>query len=198
MIIGLTGGIATGKSKVAGFLMKQGLPVVDADKVAREVVEPGEKAYSQIIDHFGTEVLEKDGSINRKELGRIIFSNQEKRELLNQIVHPAVRQRMIEKKEILQKQGHHHIVFDIPLLVESKLQHMVDLVVLVYTDPASQIKRLMERDNQGAEDAESRIASQMPIDEKKQHADEVIDNSGSEDETKEQILELSRKYRWII
>lgn len=198
MIIGLTGGIATGKSKVSGFLMKQGLPVVDADKVAREVVEPGEKAYSQIIDHFGTEILDKDGSINRKELGRVIFSDREKREMLNQIVHPAVRQRMIEKKEAIQKQGSEFVVFDIPLLIESKLQHMVDLVVLVYAEPAVQMKRLMERDNQGTEDAKNRIASQMPIDEKKQHADEIIDNSGSEEETEQQIRELSRKYNWHL
>lgn len=198
MIIGLTGGIATGKSKVSGFLMKQGLPVVDADKVAREVVEPGEKAYSQIIDHFGTEILDKDGSINRKELGRVIFSDREKREMLNQIVHPAVRRRMIEKKEAIQKQGSELVVFDIPLLIENKLQHMVDLVVLVYAEPAVQMKRLMERDNQGTEDAKNRIASQMPIDEKKQHADEIIDNSGPEEETEQQIRELSRKYNWNL
>lgn len=198
MIIGLTGGIATGKSKVADFLMKHGLPVVDADKVAREVVEPGEKAYSQIIDHFGTEILDKDGSINRKELGRVIFSDREKREMLNQIVHPAVRQRMIEKKEVLQKQGSELVVFDIPLLIENKLQHMVDLVVLVYAEPAVQMERLMERDNQGKEDANNRIASQMPIEEKKQYADEVIDNSGSEEETEQQIRQLGRKYNWNI
>ncbi len=187
MIIGLTGGIASGKSLIADQFRKHSIPVIDADEIAREVVEPGETAYEKVLEQFGTQILEHDGTIARKKLGQAIFGDDSKRQILNQIMHPAIRQRMIEKKKRYQEEGCKNIVFDLPLLIENNLQFMVDKVLLVYVDDTTQKKRLMERDQEGEEDANNRIASQMPLKEKKQFADAIIDNNDTRESSLTQL-----------
>ncbi|MGY4689250.1 dephospho-CoA kinase [Salibacterium sp. K-3] len=194
MIIGLTGGIASGKSFISEALHQHGFPVIDADQTAREVVEPGEKAYEQIVEQFGTEILEVDGTLARKKLGDIIFADPAKRELLNQIMHPAIRQRMLQKKNERQEQGYDVIVFDLPLLIENNLHFMVDKVLLVYVEETEQKKRLMERDQAGEEDADRRIASQLPMTEKKAEADAVIDNNGSKESSLKLLEQIIKEW----
>jgi dephospho-CoA kinase len=186
-IIGLTGGIASGKSTVSNMVKNLGVTVIDADVEARLAVEKGEPAYNQIIQHFGEEILLEDGSINRSKLGEIIFNDEKERMVLNRIVHPAVRERMEQKKAAAIRNGEKVIVLDIPLLFESKLTEMIDQIVLVYVDEDIQLKRLMERNRFSAEEALARIRSQLPLKEKKEHSDFVINNNGSIEQTKEQL-----------
>ncbi|GEK58117.1 dephospho-CoA kinase [Marinococcus halophilus] len=197
MVIGLTGGIASGKSLVADTLREQGLPVIDADVISREVVEPGEPALEQIIEHFGPEILQLDGTLDRKKLGSVIFNDTEKRQVLNQIIHPAVRQRMMTKRDNLVREGNEHVVLDIPLLLENNLNFLVDRVIVVYVNESTQKQRLIDRDGRGEEDAAARIKSQMPLEEKRHLADAVVDNSGTEKETKNQVNELLRQWKII-
>ncbi|WP_018921697.1 dephospho-CoA kinase [Salsuginibacillus kocurii] len=188
MIIGLTGGIGSGKSTVASMLQEQGFPLVDADQIARVIVEPGEPAYEQIVEAFGTSVLHIDGSLNRKALGTVVFKSSDKREILNQIMHPAIRSRMIEEKEKWLDEGYEHVVYDLPLLIENELFFMVDKVLLVYVDEKVQLERLTERDQAGEEEAKQRLNAQMPLVDKIEHADAFIDNNGSKEETERQLL----------
>ncbi|MFP7285404.1 dephospho-CoA kinase [Shouchella clausii] len=187
MRIGLTGGIASGKSLVATYLEKQGIPVVDADKLARQVVEPGEPALAQIVATFGQNVLQTDGTLDRKQLGAIIFGNEQKRKQLNQIVHPAVRQLMKKQAELYEQRGYTRVVLDIPLLYESNLFYMVNQVWLVYVDEATQLRRLIERDGLTETEANQRIAAQMPLTAKKAQADVLIDNNGTKENTYRQV-----------
>ncbi|MFC0557900.1 dephospho-CoA kinase [Halalkalibacter alkalisediminis] len=190
MFIGLTGGIASGKSTVSKMIMEMGIPVIDADQVAREVVEPGTKALQAICQHFGSSVINEDGTLARKKLGSIIFEDRKERQVLNEIVHPAVRNRMDELKQYYLEQGETTIVYDIPLLFESNLFYLVDKVILVYVDSKTQLQRLLERDSAGMEDAKQRIASQIPLIDKRERADFVIDNSFTMEETKKQLQRI--------
>ncbi|KHF41038.1 dephospho-CoA kinase [Halalkalibacter okhensis] len=194
MLIGLTGGIASGKSTVSLLIKGKGIPVIDADQISREVVEPGTKALQLISEHFGQSVINEDGTLARKKLGEIIFEHPKEREVLNQIVHPAVRDRMNELKEKYVEAGEKTIVFDIPLLFESDLFHLVDKVLLVYVDEWTQLKRLMERDKAGEKDAKLRIASQMPLKKKRARADAIIDNSSTVEETKRQLENILKEW----
>ncbi len=194
LVIGLTGGIASGKSTVAKMFTALDIPVIDADVIAREVVEPGEASYKKIIEVFGKDIVGADGSIDRPKLGSIIFSNEEKREQLNQIVHPAVRQRMLAKKETYTEQGEKCIVLDMPLLFEGKLASLADKTVVVFVDEATQLERLMERNQLREQEAMDRIKSQMPLAEKAKLADEVIDNNHSVEESKKQLFDLLKKW----
>jgi len=185
--IGLTGGIASGKSTVSRMLKKRGLPIVDADVCAREVVEPGESAYRQIVETFGREVLLEDGTLNRKRLGEMVFADEEKRKQLNAIVHPEVRKRMLEKVAACEAAQEKAVVLDIPLLIESRLTSWVDKVIVVYVPQEVELKRLMARDHLSEAEALLRIRAQMPLEEKKAYADVVIDNSGSLAQTEKQL-----------
>lgn len=190
LVIGLTGGIASGKSTVSNMLKEMNITVVDADIEARLAVENGEPAYQKIIQEFGREILLENDEIDRQKLGSIIFHDVEKRQLLNSIVHPEVRNRMNNKIESAIKGGEQVVILDIPLLFESKLTHMVQKTILVYVDRDVQLKRLMERNSLSLEEAEARIKSQMPLSEKVALADVVIDNNGSLNETKKQLSEI--------
>lgn len=191
MIIGLTGSIATGKSAVANMFKQLDIPVIDADKIAREVVEPGEEAYEQIVQQFGTDILFPDGMLDRKKLGSIVFQNEEKRQTLNQIMHPAIRKKMDADKNDYLQQGYQTVVLDIPLLFEGKRDRSeFDKILLVAVSEDIQLARLLERDKMGEEDARNRINSQMPIKEKIPLADAVIYNEGTLDETKEQLVAI--------
>lgn len=189
-VIGLTGGIASGKSTVSNMIKELGIPVIDADAEARLAVEEGEKAYNEIVHHFGESILLEDGSIDRAKLGAIIFNDEKQRLVLNSIVHPAVRIKMLRKKEDYTNKGHQFIVMDIPLLFESKLTAMVDKVIVVYVDDLVQLERLKSRNGFSEEEAKARIASQMPLKEKKKLADAVINNNGTIEETKVQLLSI--------
>ncbi|SDM89210.1 dephospho-CoA kinase [Fictibacillus solisalsi] len=196
MIIGLTGGIASGKSTVSNLLRSYGLPVVDADVIARQVVEQGHPAYEKIVEHFGENILDDAGNIDRKKLGSIVFTNEEKRLVLNGIVHPAVRLEMKNEAAVHLKESS-HVILDIPLLFESELTHMVDRTLLVFVDEASQLSRLMKRDGFTEAEAKSRIAAQMPLKEKVQLADAVIVNNGSLEELKNQVEIQLREWKMI-
>lgn len=193
-VLGLTGGIASGKSTVSNMIKRLGFVVIDADVVAREVVEVAEPAYRQIVKEFGTEILHKDQTINREKLGSIIFHDDEKRKKLNRIVHPAVRKRMNDLKKQYIENKERVIVLDIPLLFESKLTHLVEKVILVYVDQDVQKKRLLQRNDLTVEEANARIASQMPLKDKIRLADGVINNNGSIDETYAQLKEILAKW----
>src|SRR5690625_2710222 len=132
LVIGLIGGIATGKSTVSSMFKKFQIPVIDADKIAREVVEPGRESYLKIIHSFGTNILNDDQTINRKKLGEIIFSDRDKRKLLNSIVHPAVRKEMLKQRDAYVQAGRRGVVLDIPLLFESNLTTFVQKTIVVY------------------------------------------------------------------
>jgi dephospho-CoA kinase len=186
-IIGITGGIASGKSSVSLYIQELGFTIVDADVASRAVVEPGEEAYHQVVKAFGEDILLVDGNIDRVKLGSIIFHDQEKRLLLNCIVHPAVRNWMRLKTEKALAGGEETVFMDIPLLFESKLTFMVEKTLLVYVDERVQLERLMNRNGLSETDALARIHSQMPLADKKVLADAVIDNNGNLEETKKQV-----------
>jgi dephospho-CoA kinase len=190
VVIGLTGGIASGKSTVSNMFRNQGIRIIDADKISRDVVEIGEPAYQQIVKTFGQDILLDDQTINREKLGAIIFSNDKNRQQLNEIVHPAVRKEMLKQKQEEKEKNAKQVVLDIPLLFESKLTHMVDVTVLVYVDEQTQLKRLMNRNCYSKEEAMMRIQSQLPLKEKVKLADVIINNNGSIEDTEAQVIEF--------
>ena len=192
-IIGVTGGIASGKSSVSRWLISKGYPVIDADIAARKVVEPGMPALEEIKEAFGQDICFPDGMLDRKKLGSVVFSDSDKLQVLNRIVHPAVRKWMIEETEKAFQQGAALVFMDIPLLYESKLTRMVEKVILVYVKPEVQLIRLMERDRFTEEEALARIRAQMPIDDKRELADYIVDNNGEFTETEEQLVEILKQ-----
>lgn len=188
MVVGLTGGIATGKSTVTEMLRGLGAYVVDADVWARKVVEPGSPALTEIKQAFGSQVIQPNGTLNRPALAGIVFHNPDARALLNAITHPRVRAGMKAETEAYHLQSPNlPVVWDVPLLFEGETRHLVDKTLLVYVDEQTQVDRLMVRDSFTLEDAQARIASQLPIEQKRQWADYVIDNRGTLDETREQV-----------
>lgn len=197
LILGLTGSIASGKSTVSLMFDDFDIPVVDADKIAREVVMPGEKAYEQIINSFGHDILLDDKTIDRKELGAIIFADEMKRNELNGIVHPAVREKMLAKQNAYAEAGAKCVVLDIPLLFESKLTHFVDKTVVVYVDEHVQLQRLMNRDGYTEEEAGQRIKAQLSVKEKAERADVVIDNNGTKHNSYRQLEDLLSKWNAV-
>ena len=190
LVIGLTGGIASGKSTVSNMFKKMNIIVIDADVEARLAVMKGEAAYERIVAEFGREILLENGEIDRKKLGSIIFHQADKRQRLNEMTHPEVRKRMLEQVETAKNKDEEVVILDIPLLFESKLNHMVDKTLLVYVDRETQLHRLIERNNLSLVDAEARIQSQMPLKDKVMLADAVINNNGSIDDTKRQLIGL--------
>jgi len=194
LVIGLTGGIASGKSTVSAMFADMGITVIDADIEARLAVDIGEKAYNDIVSHFGRSILAEDGAINRQKLGSIIFNNEEKRNLLNSIVHPAVRERMAQKRQTAEAVNEKAIVMDIPLLFESKLTSLVEKIILVYVDEETQLERLMKRNGFSEAEALSRITSQMPLKDKVMLANAVIDNRGSIEHTKAQLMDILKNW----
>lgn len=191
LLVGLTGGIATGKSTVTAMLESPSVRVVDADALAREVVEPGTPALAQIAAEFGREVLQADGRLDRTRLGEIVFPDPAKRKRLEGITHPAIRGRFERMMADLERAGWDGIlIWDAALLVESGGNKKMDRVVVVTTDPATQLRRLMARDGCTEEAARARTASQMPLAVKARYADYVIDNSGSREQTEARVREV--------
>lgn len=187
MIIGLTGSIASGKSTVSGMLKNSGYPIIDADLVARLVVEPGSETLTQIAQAFGSEVIQEDGTMDRAKVGEIIFNDPASRKILNDIIHPAIRQEMLQQRQEFLAQGFKTIIMDIPLLFESRLQHLVDKILVVSVTEENQFNRLMERNGFTEKEARARISSQLPMSVKEDGADAVIYNNGTLDETRWQL-----------
>lgn len=190
LVIGLTGGIASGKSTVAQMFQQCGITVVDADVIAKEAVEQGMPAYQKIVETFGQGVLLETGGIDRRKLGEIVFTNEEKRMQLNAIVHPEVRKMMIKQRDEAIRAGERFVVLDIPLLYESGLEHLTDKVIVVWVPMELQLERLMKRNRLTEDEALNRIHAQHSLDEKKKKADAVIDNSGSLKDTEAQLHQL--------
>jgi len=178
LLVGLTGGLATGKSTVSDILRGLGCVVLDADVLAREVVEPGQPALATIAQEFGPEVLRPDGTLDRKRLGAIVFADPERRRRLEAITHPAIRDRYLARLAELEAQGFDGVVvWDAPVMIESGGYKNMDRLVVVITDAATQRERALARDGDRT-DVERKIASQMPLADKAALADHVIDNSG--------------------
>ncbi len=188
LIIGLTGGIASGKSTVSAMLVAKGAYLLDADQLAREAVEPDQPAWREIVDWLGESILLPDRTIDRAGLAEIVFNNRQKLKKLNQIVHPRVGSRLLSlAEEINKKDPDAVVVYDIPLLIEAGMQKMVDLVLLVYVPRETQILRLQQRDMISRSEAENRIGAQKPLEDKKKEADFIIDNQGTLAETARQV-----------
>ncbi|MDX1764835.1 MAG: dephospho-CoA kinase [bacterium] len=195
-VAGLTGGIATGKSLVTDYMRRQGVVVIDADELARQIVEPGEPALEEIIDAFGADMLLEDGTLNREKLGGLIFQSAAERRRLEAIIHPRVYLRGWQKINRQRSiQPDRWLVFAVPLLFETGHDAEMDQVVLVYTDPATQLQRLMNRDGLSRESAALRIAAQMSIEVKKGLAHVVIDNSGTAASTCRQTDRLLARWK---
>jgi len=186
-ILGLTGGIASGKSTVSEYFKQYGVPIIDADVVSREIVEVESEGLYEIVQNFGDSILTETGELDRKKLGKMIFSDKKKRILLNQILHPAIKNRILSQKKDLEKENVPLIILDIPLLYEANYENEVDEVMVVYVDRDIQKRRLIERSQLTAEEAENRINAQMDLKRKKELADIVIDNSGTLEETYQQV-----------
>ncbi len=190
MNVGLTGGIACGKSTVSRMLETRGARIVDADRIARDVVQPGQPALLDIRETFGDDVIGADGFLDRKRLGSIVFGDETARKKLEAITHPRIRAEIARRMEEWNAtEPGSLVVVDIPLLFESKLDKLYAFedILVVYVPRAVQLARLMARDGLSREDAERRIDAQMPIEEKRKLADVVIDNSGSPEETERQV-----------
>ncbi|UOQ94106.1 dephospho-CoA kinase [Halobacillus shinanisalinarum] len=197
VVIGLTGSIASGKSTVSQMFHDLKIPVVDADIISREVVNIGEPAYEKIVHSFGEKVLYDDKTINRKQLGEIVFNSREKRQQLNQIVHPEVRKEMLRQRDAYKADATAAVVLDIPLLFESKLTDYADRTLVVYVDEEIQLTRLMERDQSGIDEAKQRISSQIPVRKKAEMADAVIDNTGTIEQSYTQLKSILKKWNII-
>lgn len=190
-VVGITGGIASGKSQATTILKDLGYIVIDADDIVNNLLQPETAVYNQIIKTFGNGIVLPDQSINRKMLAEIIFKSTNEREKLNEIIHPAVKEKMIKMIEMLYDDRFEQLFFvDVPLLYEARFDDIVDRVICVYTSFHNQVKRLMARDQISYAYAKLKIASQMPLSEKCKHANYVLDNDGPKYRFKEKLLEI--------
>ncbi|MEI2353261.1 dephospho-CoA kinase [Pediococcus acidilactici] len=188
-ILGLTGGIAMGKSTISNFLRDKGIPIVDADEIAHAVLE-FKAVKVQLVKAFGTPILNEQKQVDRKQLGKIVFGELKKLGELNQIVQPVIRQEIIRQLKSFTTES--VVVLDAPVLFEQGYETLVDCIMVVSTTPAEQLRRLMERNHLTREDAQKRIDAQMPIEIKQKKADVTIDSSGSIEATQKQVIE------WLV
>lgn len=175
MKVALTGNIGSGKSVAGEFFQQKGITVIDTDKIARDVVEPGEKALAEVVEVFGKDLLEKDGTLNRKKLGSIVFADEEKRKKLEAILHPAIWQRL---QKDMDWDNERLVIAEVPLLFEANWQDRFDKIILIKAEDNVRLKRIMKRDDLSEEEAKKRLESQMSQEEKEKRADFVVDNSG--------------------
>ncbi|HSC34247.1 MAG TPA: dephospho-CoA kinase [Thermodesulfobacteriota bacterium] len=191
-VIGITGNIASGKSTVARMFEALGARIIDADEIARIVVEPGAPAWEEIISEFGRDVLEPDGAINRKRLADIVFGDEAKRKRLNDITHPRIRERISELLREYEKEGALVVMVEATLIVErGGLKSLIDGLIVVTADEETQIERLIRDKGYRREEAVSRLRAQMPAREKMMHGDYIIDNSGSLEDTRARVKTVS-------
>ncbi|XP_045023940.1 dephospho-CoA kinase-like [Daphnia magna] len=190
-LVGITGGIASGKSTAANIFKHNQIPVIDADVFARLIVQPGQQAWKEIYDAFGNEVFFEDGQLNREALGKIIFSDINRRKVLNKITHPKIQRLMFWDVLKYFKNGHKFVALDIPLLFETgTLLPFLHKIITVSCDEKIQMERLMKRNGYNEEEAKQRIVSQMPLSEKCYRSHFVIDNSATTDETRKQVEKI--------
>ncbi len=192
-VIGLTGGIASGKSTISNILREYNIPIIDADYIAREVVTTGTTAFNKIVKEFGAELINAEGDLNRKMLGKIVFNDRNKLELLNSITHPEIKKCIISEINKYSIMGKGLCVIDAALLIEGKFLNLVNYIILVYTDPDIVINRLKLRDAISEGEALSRIQTQMPFEEKKKYADFIINNSRDIEYTRNQLSIILKK-----
>ena len=196
LIVGLTGGIASGKSLVTRVLRDLGAHIIDADKIVHGLLGAGQDACREVVHHFGVAILLPDGSIDRRKLGDIIFNNPEERAWLNQCIHPRVFEAYNHQvRHISERQPDAIVVMDAALLIETGYHKKVDKLIVVYASQKDQVKRLMERDRFTLEQAMARISSQMPLDEKRAYADYVIENTETREEAERQTREIFSKLK---
>lgn len=188
-LIGLTGGIGTGKSTVSAMLRELGAQVIDADAVAREVVEPGQPALREIARRFPG-VVGSDGRLDRKALGERVFASPSERAALNAIIHPRIQAEVLRKTEALAEAGAELVIYDAPLLIENRLYEWMSGVILVSAPRQTQLARLMGRDSLTREQAEARLSAQLPLEEKAKHATWIVDNGGTLEQTRAQVERL--------
>jgi dephospho-CoA kinase len=189
-VVGLTGGIAAGKSTVARSFAALGVPVVDADRLARDAVEKGSEGLAEIVSLFGADVLLADGTLDRKALGARVFADSALRARLNAITHPRIAQLGARKIAEYGKTGASYVIYEAPLIVENNLQRAMQALIVVSVDPVVQLARLLRRDGLSESEAQARIAAQMPLEKKLEVADFVIDNSGEPEVVSERVTEV--------
>ena len=192
-VLGLTGGIGSGKTMVGTMFTELGAELIDADQLAREVVEPGQPALEEIVTSFGRDILRPDGRLDRRKLAGIVFADASARARLNAMTHPRIRERM-DAAIAARRDRAGVLIVDIPLLFENARTGLVEKVIVVWVDPRTQFRRLIERGGLTEEEARQRIAAQMPLDEKRGLADHVIDNRGTPAETRRQVEAIFRRY----
>ncbi|HNR65100.1 MAG TPA: dephospho-CoA kinase [Atribacterota bacterium] len=201
LIVGLTGGIVSGKSTVAKMFKQLGAQIIDADKIARSIVQPGEKAWQSIVENFGRGILSDNQELNRKELARIVFADKEKLETLNRITHPEITAIIKDKIERMRRKNitkESICIVEAPLLFEAHLEEMMDKIIVVYLNREEQIRRLLLRNNLTQQEAIDRIESQMPLEEKVQRADYIIDNCTSINQTKKQVKQVWSELKQLL
>jgi len=199
--VGLTGGIVSGKSTVAKMFKQLGAQIIDADKIARSIVQPGEKAWQSIVENFGRGILSDNQELNRKELARIVFADKEKLETLNRITHPEITAIIKDKIERMRRKNitkESICIVEAPLLFEAHLEEMMDKIIVVYLNREEQIRRLLLRNNLTQQEAIDRIESQMPLEEKVQRADYIIDNCTSINQTKKQVKQVWSELKQLL
>jgi len=194
-IVGLTGGIASGKSTVSAMFRELGVLVIDADVVAREVVRPGSDALRDIEEEFGASVILPSGELDRDALGKIIFGDPLARAQLNGFTHPRIAMEMMRQAAEAGAAGHSFVIYDAALIVENGLHHALGGLIVVAVSPDTQLARIQARDGLSAEDAQKRIDAQLPLSKKIEVADWVIDNDGTLDETRSQVLDVYHQLR---
>jgi len=196
LIVGLTGGIASGKSLVAKVFQDLGAHIIDADKIVHELLEPGQQAWEEVVKYFGPEIVFPDKTIDRRKLGEIVFNDAEKRAWLNQCIHPKVFAVYTARvKHLCARALHAIIVLDAALLIETGYHKKMDRIVVVYADQEQQMERLTSRERFSREQALVRIRSQMPLSEKRKQADYVIENTGTREETEQQARDIFQKLK---
>lgn len=189
--IGLTGGIASGKSTVCALFEHYQVPIIDADLIARQLVEPDKKAHSEIAHHFGKNILQSDNTLNRKKLRQLIFSDPVAKQALENILHPKIRQQLILQS---QQQRASYIILAIPLLIESKMYDLVDRILVIDIEPSLQLQRLQQRDGSSSDQAQAMVSAQCSQKQRLAHANDIIDNNDDPTTLSKKIELLHQKY----
>ncbi|XP_071719001.1 dephospho-CoA kinase-like [Rutidosis leptorrhynchoides] len=189
-VIGLTGGIASGKSTVSNLFKANGFPVIDADVVARDVLKRGSGGYRKVVVAFGNDILQDNGEVDRAKLGQIVFTDPSKRQLLNRLLASYISYGILWEVFKLWIKGCNIIILDVPLLFEAKIDRWTNPIIVAWIDPETQLQRLMARDRTSAQDAQNRINAQMPLDLKRSKANIMIDNNGSLDDLNESFKKI--------
>ncbi|MDX2441968.1 MAG: dephospho-CoA kinase [Desulfobacterales bacterium] len=198
LVVGLTGGIASGKSTVSDMLEELGAPLIDFDLIARQVVEPGTRGLEAIVNCFGKQILAEDGTLDRKKLSKIVFQNFKKRKKLESFTHPLIYEEFFKHMDAIAKKDPDAVIqVSIPLLIEQSMQKAFDNLIIVYVSQKTQVERLVQRDGISIKEANNILKSQLPIDEKVGFANFIINNENTIEETRKQVNEVWRELKKI-